>query len=121
MIVTCSLYLTLGVKGSSIDAQQERIGKMELSEGAYKFNLSFDGLKPNTPYYLYVASSPNNYVYCGKYLKKQASTAVFESKHDLIMTVSANPTNDFTVILPFGNVVIGTINWGNGTSEQIIH
>ncbi|MEE0526432.1 MAG: hypothetical protein UDG28_00330 [Prevotellamassilia sp.] len=63
MIVTCSLYLTLGVKGSSIDAQQERIGKMELSEGAYKFNLSFDGLKPNTPYYLYVASSPNNYVF----------------------------------------------------------
>ena len=37
------------------------------------------------------------------------------------MTVSANPTNDFTVILPFGNVVIGTINWGDGTSEQIIH
>lgn len=109
------------LEGSSIDAQQDRIGKMELGEGAHEFNLSFDGLKPNTPYYLYVASSPNNYVYRGKYLKKQVSTAVFESKHDLVMTMSANPTNDFTVILPFGNVVIGTINWGDGTSEQITH
>ena len=43
-----------GIDGMvTIDAQQERIGKMELGEGAYKFNLSFDGLKPNTPYYLY--------------------------------------------------------------------
>lgn len=107
------------LEGTTADKQHDRIGNIKLAEGADEFNLSFDGLEPNSTYYLYVVSSPNKYLQHIKYLKKKATTAAFESKHDLVMTVSANPANDFTVILPFGNYVEGTINWGDGTSEQI--
>lgn len=106
------------LEGYSVD-KDDRVGQFPLAEGTHDFTLSFDGLSPSTTYYLYVLGAPNKDVSYGNYQEKVVSTAAFESKHDLVMTVSANPANQFTVILPFGNVVQGTINWGDGSSEQI--
>lgn len=41
----------------------------------------------------------------GAYMMETATTAVQESRHDLVLEVSANRANDFKVYLPFCEII----------------
>lgn len=56
----------------------------------------------------------------GAYMMETATTAVQESRHDLVLEVSANRANDFKVYLPFcDDYLKGTVDWGDGTVEKV--
>ena len=53
-------------------------------------------------------------------MMETATTAVQESRHDLVLEVSANRANDFKVYLPFcDDYLKGTVDWGDGTVEKV--
>ncbi|MCD8182366.1 MAG: leucine-rich repeat domain-containing protein [Bacteroides sp.] len=98
----------------------QRSSELALTEGQTTFDLTFDNLIPATTYYLYLRSLDKNWVNVGLDVSKEATTAMQESKHDLILEVSTNPANDFTVYLPFCcDNLQGTIDWGDGQTEQV--
>ena len=102
------------------DSQQ--CEELVLSEGQTAFTLDFDGLFTNTVYYLYIrplgeygGTADHNY-----FKEYTASTAAGQSDQDLVMLVSANPANDFTVYLPLhSGYTTGTLDWGDGTVETL--
>ncbi len=95
---------------------------LELSEGQTDFTLDFDGLLTNTTYYLYVRpiDGEGNFLETNHYIECTASTAAGESEQDLVMLVSANPANSFTVYIPLhSGYATGTVDWGDGTVETL--
>lgn len=82
------------------------------------FELSFDGLMPATTYYLYLTAELEYGM--DKSQELPATTAVLESKYDLVFEVSANPANNYTVYLPAGTSgqLQGTVDWGDGQTSQ---
>ena len=49
-----------------------------------------------------------------------ASTAAGQSEQDLVLLVSANPANNFTVYIPLhSDYTTGTLDWGDGTVETV--
>lgn len=77
--------------------------ELQLAEGQTTFDLTFDNLIPATTYYLYLRPLGQNWESVGLNVMEEATTSVQESKHDLVLKVSANPANDFTVYLPFSD------------------
>lgn len=93
-----------------------------IGEGQTDFTLDFDGLYSATPYYLYVRPlDEEGYSADGRfYMEYTASTAAGESEQDLVLLVSANPANNFTVYIPFrSSSAVGTLDWGDGTVETL--
>ena len=90
--------------------------ELSLAEGAEEFTLNFDGLLPATTYYLYLLPFHKSGDGKADYVREEATTSMLDSKHDLVLEVSANAVNDFTVRLPFSDHNLkGTIDWGDGT------
>ena len=101
-------------------ADRNRSQELSLSDGAEEFALNFDGLLPATTYYLYMLPVHSAGDAAGAYMMETATTAVQESRHDLVLEVSANRANDFKVYLPFcDDYLKGTVDWGDGTVEQV--
>lgn len=98
----------------------QRSSELALTEGQTTFDLTFDNLIPATAYYLYLRPLDKNWVNVGFDVLEEATTAMPESKHDLVLEVSANPANDFTVCLPFSDSNLkGTVDWGDGKTENV--
>lgn len=94
--------------------------ELQLAEGQTTFDLTFDNLIPATTYYLYLRPLGQNWESVGLDVMEEATTSVQENKHDLVLKVSANPANDFTVYLPFSDDNLkGVINWGDGKTEEV--
>lgn len=94
--------------------------ELQLTEGQTAFDLVFDNLIPATTYYLYLRPLNRHWENEGLDLMEKATTAVQESKHDLVLEVSANPANEFTVDLPFCDSQLkGVIDWGDGKTEEV--
>ncbi len=94
----------------------------ELLDGQTEFTLDFDGLLINTTYYLYIRpiDGDGNLLEINHYIEYTASTATGESEQDLVMLVSANPANEFTVYIPLhSGYTTGTVDWGDGTVETL--
>ncbi len=92
-----------------------------LDEGQETFTLTFDGLLPSTTYYLYVRPMDQygNSAELNFYFMLPGTTAAPADDQDLVLHVSANPANGFTVYLPFWNIYTdGIIDWGDGTVEE---
>ena len=95
--------------------------KLALDEGQTAFTLDFTGLLPAKSYYLYVRplnkdgeTAEDNF-----FQLFTAATAAPAEEQDLVLRVSANPANNFTVYLPFLNFnTNGLIDWGDGTVEE---
>ncbi|WP_418697413.1 BACON domain-containing protein [Bacteroides sp.] len=101
-------------------ADSQKSEELPLDKGQTTFDLAFDNLIPATTYYLYLRPLDENWKDVGFGLMEEAATAMQESKHDLVLEVSANPVNDFTVYLPFSSDVLkGTIDWGDGNTENV--
>ena len=101
-------------------ADRNRSQELSLSDGAEEFALNFDGLLPATTYYLYMLPVHSAGDAAGAYMMETATTAVQESRHDLVLEVSANRANDFKVYLPFcDDYLKGTVDWGDGTVEKV--
>ena len=101
-------------------ADSQKSVELPLDKGQTTFDLAFDNLMPATAYYLYLRSLDENWKNVGFDLVEKATTAMQESKHDLVLEVSANPVNDFTVYLPFScDDLKGTIDWGDGNTENV--
>ena len=95
-----------------------------LEEGAVSFELAFDGLNPASEYYLYLRpmGEHDDILVEDYFLMVEASTAMPGRDLDLVLEVSANPANNFTVYLPFSTYAIdGTVDWGDGTVESFDH
>lgn len=100
-------------------ADRNQSQELSLSDGAEEFALNFDGLLPATTYYLYMLPVHSAGDAAGAYMMETATTAVQESRHDLVLEVSANRANDFKVYLPFcDDYLKGTVDWGDGTVEK---
>lgn len=96
--------------------------ELVLSEGQTEFTLDFNGLLVNTPYYLYVrpVSEYGSTLETNYFSEYTASTAAGQSEQDLVLLVSANPANNFTVYIPFhSGYTKGTLDWGDGTVETL--
>ena len=96
--------------------------ELVLSEGQTEFTLDFNGLLVNTPYYLYVrpVSEYGSTLETNYFSEYTASTAAGQSEQDLVLLVSANPANNFTVYIPFhSDYTTGTLDWGDGTVETV--
>ncbi len=94
--------------------------ELSLAEGAEEFTLNFDGLLPATTYYLYLLPFHKSGDGKADYVREEATTSMLDSKHDLVLEVSANAVNDFTVRLPFSDHNLkGTIDWGDGTVNKV--
>ena len=101
-------------------ADRNQSQELSLSDGAEEFALNFDGLLPATTYYLYMLPVHSAGDAAGAYMMETATTAVQESRHDLVLEVSANRANDFKVYLPFcDDYLKGTVDWGDGTVEKV--
>lgn len=101
-------------------ADRSRSQELSLSDGAEEFTLDFDGLLPATTYYLYMLPAYSVGDATGAYIMETATTAIQESRHDLVLEVSANRANDFKVYLPFcDDYLKGTVDWGDGTVEKV--
>lgn len=96
--------------------------ELVLSEGQTEFTLDFNGLLVNTPYYLYVrpVSEYGSTLETNYFSEYTASTAAGQSEQDLVLLVSANPANNFTVYIPLhSDYTTGTLDWGDGTVETV--
>ena len=84
------------------DRWQHEHEELVLQEGQTEFALDFDGLFVNTTYYLYIRPQDKfgNTLYDDYYKEYTASTAAGQSEQDLVLLVSANPANNFTVYIP---------------------
>lgn len=101
-------------------ADRNQSQELSLSDGAEEFALNFDGLLPATTYYLYMLPVHSAGDAAGAYMMETATTAVQESRHDLVLEVSANRANDFKVYLPFcDDYLKGTVDWGDGMVEKV--
>ena len=104
------------------DRWQHEHEELVLQEGQTEFALDFDGLFVNTTYYLYIRPQDKfgNTLYDDYYKEYTASTAAGESEQDLVLLVSANPANNFTVYIPLhSDYTTGTLDWGDGTVETV--
>lgn len=104
------------------DNWQHEHEELVLSEGQTTFTLDFDGLFANTTYYLYIRPRDEfgNMLDDDYYSEYTASTAAGESEQDLVLLVSANPANNFTVYIPLhSDYTTGTLDWGDGTVETV--
>ncbi len=93
--------------------------ELSLSDGAEEFALNLTDLLLPRPItcicFRFIAGDA-----AGAYMMETATTAVQESRHDLVLEVSANQANDFKVYLPFcDDYLKGTVNWGDGTVEKV--
>lgn len=82
------------------------------------FDIYVDNLIPATEYYLYMISGVSAMEHDGAINAEGAMTAMLSDEHDLVLRVSANAANNFTVKLPFADYS-GSIDWGDGTTEQM--
>lgn len=94
--------------------------EVELAEGQTEFDLFFDNLLPAKTYYLYYRPLGKQGEDTRWNFVEESMTAIQESKHDLVLEVSANPANGFTVYLPFSDDNLkGVVDWGDGKSEEV--
>ena len=86
------------------------------------FKIFFSGLNPNTVYYVYIRSNKVYSEYSRPYdvdMVQPVEMKENSREADLVLTVSANPANGFDVYLPLEVQVKGTVDWGDGTIEEV--
>lgn len=98
----------------------EDVRESYLDETEKVLDVTFEGLMPATKYYINAVA-----LYYDEYREKtvyEATTAAQESKHDMVLVVSANYANDFTVSLPIDATDYdnrGIIDWGDGSVTEL--